>query len=516
MSLFRNLIRTPRYGAVLLVPLALMIGCTDLTETPTSSLTKDTFYKNADEVQAGVTSVYSSIRSYFDDMYGMNQISSDEGVIPVRGSDWFDNGEHLETHRQTWTANSVVGQRAVNGIWNSQFAGIARANIVLEALADVVVPGEAAITAELRALRALFYYNLMDFYGGVPIATDTKVEDRAAKTRAEVFTFIESELKAARTDLPKTWPAQHGRITQGAVDAMLASLYVNAQVFSGTVAATGLTPGAAKWADAITSADAVINSGTYTLATDFKANFAPTNQGSTENILVVRNKAVDGLGYFRQYGALHYNSFAGGGGWNGFSVVAETYAKFDAADLRRTVVLAGPQVDLFTGLPVNDRTGARLTFTPSIANIESANEGEGVRMYKFPLDPARASQNSGNDYPVYRLAEMYMIKAEALNELGRTAEAIPLLNLLRARVFSPAKPLATTLTQEQVRTAIFDERIFEFLGEGKRRQDQIRQGTYTSGTWFGKTVTNTPYKVILPIPQAQINTNPLLKQNAGY
>jgi starch-binding outer membrane protein, SusD/RagB family len=516
MSLFRTLIRSPRLGAVLLVPAALMIGCTDLKETPTSSLTKDTFYKNADEVQAGLVSVYSSIRSYFDDMYEMNQISSDEGVIPVRGSDWFDNGEHLEVHRQGWNANSVVGQREVNGIWNSQYAGIARANIVLEALDNVTIPNQAAIKSELRALRALFYFNLMDFYGGVPIATDTKVVDRAAKTRAEVFTFVETELKAARADLPKTWAGQSGRITQGAVDAILASMYINAQIFTGTVSATGIAPGAAKWTEAAAAADAVINSGTYTLAADYKANFSPTNQSSTENIFVMRNKAVDGLGYFRQYGALHYNSFPGGGGWNGFSIVAETYNKFDPVDLRRTVILAGPQFDLFPpNAPVKDRTGSPLVFTVAIADITSANEGEGVRLYKFPLDPAKAAQFSGNDYPVYRLAEMYLIKAEALNELGRTAEAIPLINLVRARAFSPAKPLAG-LTQAQLRAAIFDERIFELIGEGKRRQDQIRQGTYTSGTWFGKTVTNTPYKVILPIPQSQLETNPLLKQNPGY
>ncbi len=514
MSLFRTLIRTPRYGAVLLVPAALMIGCTDLKETPTSSLTKDTFYKNADEVTAGLVSVYSSVRSYFDDMYEMNQISSDEGVIPVRGSDWFDNGEHLEVHRQGWTANSVVGQREVNGIWNSQYAGIARANIVLEALDKVTIPGQAAVKAELRALRALFYYNLMDFYGGVPIATDTKVENRAAKTRAEVFAFVETELKAARADLPKTWASQYGRMTQGAADAILASMYINAQVFTGTVSASGIALGAAKWTEASAAADAVINSGTYTLEADYRNNFNATNQNSKENILVMRNKATNGLGYFRQYGALHYNSFAGGGGWNGFSIVEQTYNKFDAADTRRSQILAGPQVDLFTGAPVNDRTGARLVFTPVIADITSANEGEGVRLYKFPLDAARASQNSGNDYSVYRLAEMYLIKAEAQNELGNTPAALALVNTIRERAFSPAKPLVG-LTQTQLRQAIFDERVFELIGEGKRRQDQIRQGTYTSGTWFGKTATPA-YKVILPIPQSQIETNSLLKQNPGY
>ena len=523
MTLFRNPIRMARLGALLLIPVGLMVGCTDLKENPTSLITKDTFYKNSDEVTAGLAAVYANLRAQYDSYYALNQVSSEETVVPVRGSDWFDNGAWLELHRQGWTPTSVIGLREVSDIWNQEYAGVARANVVLEALNSVTIPNQAAIKAELRVLRALFYLDLMDVYGGVPIAVDTKVEPRAAKTRAEVFTFIETELKAARADLPKSWDGQQGRVTQGTADAMLASLYINAQVWSGTPTATGLTPGAAKWTEASAAADAVINSGTYTLALDpassplgtgFKSNFLPTNQGSTENIFVVRGKAVDGLGFNRQFNALHYNSFGGGGGWNGWSVVADAYNKFDPADVRRSVVLAGPQVDLFTGAPVNDRAGNRLVFTVNIADVLSASEGEGVRIYKYPLDPARAGNASGNDFVLYRLAEMFLIKAEAQNELGNTAAAATLLNTVRARAFSPAKPITAT-TQAAMRQAIFDERLFEFLGEGKHRQDQIRAGTYTSGTWFAKTATPA-YKAILPIPQSQLNTNPLLKQNPGY
>jgi starch-binding outer membrane protein, SusD/RagB family len=517
MTLFRNLTRFSRLGAMMLVPVGLMIGCTDLKEVPTSLITKDTFYKNSDEVIAGLASVYANLRNQYEDYYALNQVSSEETVVPVRGSDWFDNGAWLELHKQGWSASSVVGLREVSNIWNQQYQGVARANVVLEALKTVTIPEQARITAELRVLRALFYLDLMDCYGGVPIATDTKVEPRAAKTRAEVFTFIETELKAARADLPATVPEQ-GRVTKGAADAMLASLYVNAQVWSGTPTATGFTPGAAKWADALASADAVISSSAgYVLEPNYNSNFSFTNQSSKENILVVRGKAVDGLGFNRQYNALHYNSFGGGGGWNGWSVVEQTYNRFDPTDIRRSVVLAGPQVDLFTGAPVNDRTGSRLVFTPVIANILSANEGEGVRLYKYPLDPGRAGNASGNDFALYRLAEMYLIKAEAQNELGQTAAAIATLNTVRARGFpgNAAKLIQPGTTQAALRTAIFDERLFELLGEGKHRQDQIRAGTYTSGTWFGKDATPA-FKIVLPIPQSQLNTNPLLKQNAGY
>ena len=524
MSLFRNSIRTARLSALLLVPVGLMVGCTDLTETPTSLITKDTFYKNSDEVIAGLASVYANLRANMDDYYSLNQVSSDETVVPVRGGDWFDNGAWLELHRQGWTPTSVVGNREVNGIWNAMYAGVARANIVLEALETVTIPNQAAIKAELRTLRALYYLQLQDAYGGVPIALDTKVEQREAKTRAEVFTFIETELKAARADLPKSWGDQQGRMTKGAADALLASLYLNARVYSGTPTAAGITPGTAKWTEASTSADDVINSGEYSLATDavgqplgtgFKSNFSFNNQGSRENILVVRGKAVDGIGFNRQYQSLHYNSFGGGGGWNGWSVVEQTYNRFDPVDARRSVILEGPQVDLFTGAPVNNRQGARLIFLPVIADINAANEGEGVRIYKFPLDPNRAGNASGNDFTLFRLAEMYLIKAEAQNELGNTAVATALVNTVRARVFSPAKPIAAGLTQSQLRDVIFNERLFELLGEGKRRQDQIRQGTYTSGVWFGKTA-SAPYKVVLPIPQQQLEVNPKLKQNPGY
>ena len=467
---------------------------------------------------AGVTAVYANLRNQSEGYFLLQQVSSDENVIPIRGSDWNDNGKWLEVHSQEWTPTSVSVLDGDFQIWNQQYAGVARANIVLEALKTVSIPDQAAVTAELRTLRAMFLMNLTDVYGGIPIAIDTKVENRAAKPRAEVFTFIESELKAARADLPKTWPGQYGRITQGAADAMLASLYLNAQVYTGTVSTTGLARGTARWADALASADQVLNAGTYTLEPNIRTNFLPTNQNSRENIFVVRSKPEDGLGFRQQYRSLHYNHIApGDGGWNGFSVVAETYRRFDPVDARRTQILAGPQVSLKDGIsPVLlDGTTTQVNFTVDIPDIRNANQMHGVRSYKYPIDLARSGQWNGNDYVIYRLGEVMLIKAEALNELNRTAEAIAVINTLRARNFTPAKPISVT-SQVDVRKAIFDERLFELFSEGKRRTDQIREGTYTSGAWFGKAANTPAYKILFPIPQAQIDVNPLLKQNPGY
>ena len=110
---------------------------------------------------------------------------------------------------------------------------------------------------------------------------------------------------------------------------------------------------------------------------------------------------------------------------------------------------------------------------------------------------------------------MYLIRAEAENELGQTAAAIVDINLIRARVFSPPQPLAAGLSQQQVRDAILQERLFELTAEGKRRQDLIRANKFTQGTWYAKTNSDA-WKVLMPIPQPQIDANPKLVQNPGY
>ncbi|MGQ0649028.1 MAG: RagB/SusD family nutrient uptake outer membrane protein [Gemmatimonadaceae bacterium] len=505
-----------RLCTLLLVPgaAATVQGCTDLSEVPTSAITPENFYRNEGEVLAGVASVYASLRAMMWSWYNISQISTDENVVPTRGGDWFDNGRWIEMHRQTWTANSPMGLDDVTGMFNDLFAGVSRANTVLGALDDVNVPNKTVVAAEVRALRAWYYFALQDMFGGVPIVTTTEVKPRAANKRAEVAKFVEDELVAARAVLPDSRPTgEYGRMTKGAVDAILAGLYLNNEVFTATVTTAGLQRGPARWQDAVTAADRVINSGKYTLEPNWRNNFTPTNRNSKENVFVARHVAQDGLGLTISMRYTHYNSMANGG-WNGFATIAEIYNAFDATDDRRTVFLVGPQVDLNTGAPIKDRAGNPLVFTLDIRDITQATEAEGARIAKFRPDPAKVGNGeSGNDYPYYRLSEMYLIKAEALNELGQTAQAIAAANLVRARVSQPA--LSASLTQAAARTAIRRERLLELVGEAKRRQDLIRWGEYTSRTWLFKGSTE-PYRVLLPIPQAQIEINPLLKQNPGY
>jgi len=527
--------------AAVLTAILLAPACTDLTEVPQSSITPGNFYRNSQEATGGLASVYAGLRALNGNYYQASEVSTDEMIVPTRGTDWDDGGIWLDLHRQTWGANSpasTTGQ--INGAWTDLFNGVARANVLISALQNSTFAGAAGILAEAKVLRAVYYYGLMDLYGGVPIVcpetsnpscSGIEIQARPRNTRAEVFKFIEDDLTSARPDLPATWTAaMNGRITQGAVDAMLASLYLNAEVFTGTVSTTGLQKGTARWQDAVTAADKVLNSPNYQLATDasvgcatagcgWRSNFTASNGNSKENIFVIKYLNQPGLGLTFAMATLHYNQYSGGETpWNGFSTIGDTYASFDAADQRRQIFLAGPQVNLVTGQPVTDRAGNPLIFT-DITDDAKATESQGVRIMKWPVDPAHLNRENGNDYPLYRLAEMYLIKAEALNELSPAngPAAVALINVVRARVFSPPKPLATTLTQQQIRDAILKERLFELTDEGKRRTDLIRMGRYND-PWSFKTAASQgeKYRILFPITQIVLGTNPLLEQNPGY
>ncbi len=499
---------------VLAPSLGFLQACTDLTETPTSSIAPENFYKNQEEIIGGLAAVYAQLRQTTEAYYNLTEVSSDEYIVPTRGTDWYDNGRWLEIDRQLWGANSPAGLDDVNGAWNALFTGVARANVALEAVNKVSFADKPVVVAELRTLRAFYYLLIQDLFGGVPIVSDTDIKPRERNTRAEVFAFIEKELNETRTVLPERWSTENsGRLTRGAADAILASMYLNAQVFTGTVTTAGLQPGPAKWAEAVAASDRILNSGVYSLAANWRSNFTFDNYQSPEIIMAVKFLNASGLGLNFLMRALHYTQFTPSP-WNGFATIAETYFAFDAADQRREIFLEGRQFNLETGAPVLDRTGNPLIFTPSIPDPTNASEGAGVRIAKWPVDPGHVNQDNGNDFAHFRLAEILLIKAEALNELGQTAAAVGLVNQVRARVFNPDKPISTGLSQAAFRTAILNERLFELTAEAKRRQDLIRHGKFTA-PWFNK-AQREGYRILMPIPQTQVETNPLLVQNAGY
>ena len=542
-------------GAAGLVALLLPLqGCTNLDETPPSLISTSNFFGNEAEVLAALAGVYAQLRTTTPEggWYDVNEITTDEMVTPIRGQDWNDNGQWIDLHNMTWTPTSIATSNFFNGDWNNPYAGIARANLFLSAVQNTTFANKASIIAEVRALRAFYYYLLMDFFGGVPIVTTTELGKHPRNTRREVFDFIEKELIAARdSGLPGTRPVEdNGRFTRGGADAILANMYLNAGVFTKDGAAgginatgynscTGVTVSGGQ--DACLAADSaatrLLNSPNYRLADSFPQNFRADNDKSPENIFVVKFIAADGLGLDYAMAILHYNQYAPLTPWNGFAIQAQTYNAFDSTDKRRRVVLIGPQSDVLNGAPACVRPGCaggapdnygpiwesthRLVFTDTIHNIRSATEGEGGRIYKWPADPNHVAQNSGNDYAWFRLGEMYLIKAEALNEqTPGSGAALALLNSLRAR--APGEAVDTALAGPITRDMILNERLFELIGEAKRRQDLIRHGKYAGSPatlfcWeFKDPCPNDAKYVLAPIPQPQISANPLLAQNPGY
>jgi hypothetical protein len=513
-------------------------SCTDLTEVPHDALTAENAFHSDAEITAGVAGVYSTLRAFESNGgYAMLQeVTTDMIIVPTRGSDWYDNGQWLDLHRQTWTANSSGTLAFVNGSWNDLFGAVAKSNLLIDVItkANSGAKGDSTI-AELRTLRAWNYYMLTDMFGGVPLVTSTELKQYPRVTRDSIFHFIESELLASKDKLPLKRPAAAaGRLTSGAANAILASLYINAGVYGKN---TGVSPnsynscttvntkgGKTACQGAIDAANTVINSGAYSLNSTWSKNFSLDNKNSPENIFVIVHVPDQGLGGTWPMRTLHYNQLNTGWGspWNGFATTAEVFTKFQPTDERKGMWLAGQATSFENGQPVNDRNGKPLIFTTAIADANAASEAEGVRFNKFPpLADAPTGQSHPNDFPFFRLAEMYLIRAEAENELGQTALAIADLAIIHDRHDAVNTVASMGLsTQASIRDAIQNERVLEFAAEAKRRSDMIRAGTYLSWTEATKNgVANAPRAaryLLFPVPAPQLASNPLLTQNPGY
>ena len=544
-----------RFGlrAFLLVPV-FFVGetCTKLTEVPHDALTPTTAFHTDQEVLAGVAGVYAQMRSAESngEFAAMEELSTDALVVPTRGSDWYDNGQWLDIHKQTWGANTAGALSFLTGSWNDLFSGVAKANLMISVLEKSSAANKETIIAELRTLRAWYYYMLQDMFGGVPLVTGDTLKFYERSTRPQVFAFIEKELTEAAADLPESWPSEsYGRVTKGVANAILASLYLNAGVFdkpcgpadctasintSGYNTCLGISVAGGKDAcqAAIDAANAVINSGggsTYQLNADWFQNFSTSNKSSPENIfVVVHSNSTQSIGGDWPMRTLHYNQLATGDGgpWNGFATTAEYYNLFSASDNRRNMWLVGQGFSFENGKPVNDRNGNPLIFTASIPDLTKANEANGIRFNKFPPqpDPPHGSAQP-NDFTWFRLSEMYLIRAEAENEQGKTALALADLNTIHAPHNGGAQVVAAG--SQALRDAILKERAVEFAGEGKRRTDLIRHGKFL--TWSENSANGVcgvdpsqgcparaGYRILFPISINSMGSNPLLVQNAGY
>ena len=588
--------KTSRLLILPVAALALFLtGCdSQLQNEPYSEITPDQFYQTESEFVAAVTGVASQLRALEDAPLNMQEHSSDETMVPTRGPDWGDGGIWRDLTQHTWNATHPFPNQA----WNSLQVGIARANGVLSTLqASEAIPDDqkAQFAAEVRFLRAYYYYLLMDLFGSVPIVVEegaessfttqdqvTPANPAPQNTRAEVFSFLLSELtgctadnfsiancidspsSGALADLPGEADVPYGRATDGAGYALLARMLLNAEIYTGTVSESDVSPGMAMYEEASAAASVLIDGplDNYSLTPDYFDNFAANNSNSSEIIYAVPHSADAEAGFNRHNASLHYNQPLPATPWNGFTTIAEFYNSFDVGpdndndgrpdfynDDRAKQFMIGEQyqspssgcagADCYsdsTAAPVTVRgSDTQLNFSLTIPSIQldgdaEALEAPGVRPMKWELDPGASGNNMGNDYPLFRLAEMYLIRAEAETRLGNIPGAADDIAELRDRANADDSDLQPPPpTQDEMFALILQERGHEMHFEGVRRQDLIRyefahNGSDLDNPYYAPTYTapwlfkqeSEPFRALFPIPEAQISVNPNLEQNPGY
>ncbi|MEO0471323.1 MAG: RagB/SusD family nutrient uptake outer membrane protein, partial [Bacteroidota bacterium] len=445
------------------------------------------------------------------------EVTTDAMIVPQRGQDWFDGGHWIRLHRHEYQPDDPI----INGAWNFLFGGVNTTNRLIFQFEELNAPGSEAFIAELRVLRAMFYMGLLDSYGNVPLVDRFDVPADFAPnnaTREEIYNFIENELTATVDLLTEDVSgATYARINKWTAHAILAKLYLNAEVYTGTP----------QWQKAADNAAAIVNSGNYRLESSFFTNFQTENSGSGENIFVIPYDQVFATGHNLVMRTLHYssqNTFnLTAQPWNGYCSLQEFYNSFEENDVRRGSFIVGPQLDA-AGQPLgddgfeqadpNDPTkpfdadGVQVNFTPEInEHFPNALRQAGARIGKYEFATG-ATQDLSNDVPIFRYADILLIQAEAMWRMNAgSAEALALVNEIRVR--AGVDPFAD-LTAE----TLLAERGREMFAEAWRRQDLIRFGVY-GDEWEFKPASDET-KEIFPIPRAQIDANPNLTQNPGY
>jgi len=522
-----------KFRLLLLVATACSLSaCTKLDVTPKSTLTPDNFPTTPAQFVAATGPIYTAFRNGHNRSYwlAMN-ISTDENVLVARGGNWYDNGQYSTVNLHTYTPDNGM----LNSCWSWGFTTISTCNKVLTLFASV--PDDAAkrqTIAEIKTMRALTYFYMMDMYGNIPITTVFGDDsDLGTKPRTEVFAFIERELLAQIPDLSATVStATYGRPTKYLAYALLAKMYLNAQYYTGT----------SRYDDAVKMCDQVITANKYDLDADYLGMFKPNNGPQIKDfIFAIPFDAQQAKEQYYARWTLNPNlqnkykmPYAPAGPVYTFK---EYYALFnDNNDIRKKQYLVGKQYNN-DGTPINITTTnigldasysgpnptapvtRQLEFTLDIVwknnatfdigNDELANQS-GARNNKFYPDSLSADRNQSNDFPAFRYADVLLMKAESILRGGAATNgetALGLVNKVRARAKAGALGAVTL-------TTVLDERARELAMECWRRNDLIRYGLYEKA-WGIKTDAD-PRKRLFPIPRPERQLNPKLDQNDGY
>lgn len=548
----------------IVVILGTITSCHKINVDITSEITPDSYPKTDAQFTSAEGPVFVALRAdYAVSYWFLQSCSSDEAVLATFGPNWIDGNKYVELHRHTWTKDNAW----VASGWNYLTNIIGTANQTISVIRASAPAGAAKNTslAELKTIRALAYFYMMDSYANVPLDTlygSTTLNTNAP--RSQVFNFVESELKAAIPYLKTPSTATYGLPTKYLAQAILAKMYLNAAVYTGT----------SRYDDCITACDQIISSGVYSLEpmTTYLQQFYPTNGPSQkEFIFAIPYDASTSNGnmFFARYdlnrnlGIRYSYSGSTAGAYtdpiinkdkgNGLAnnqpsgprmTTAEFYANFDDPnDIRNKQWLSGQQYwqdgtpimvsttnlgynQFYTGGSPSAAYVYPLVITPlSSSSVRAGTNSSfdlgndeiawniGIRNIKFLADYTNTiSRNQNNDVPLFRYSDIILMKAEAILRGGAPtlgATALTLINQLKAvRTTSPA---LTSVTLDD----IYKERCKELAWENWHRNDMIRFGKFENSYGIGKTDAD-PNHRIFPIPSTAFTTNPKLVQNTGY
>jgi starch-binding outer membrane protein, SusD/RagB family len=556
------------------------VTCTKLDVKTYSVIPSASFWKNSAEIAAGKAPAYAALTNVVGHSNTGNQmeILSDEMVYPTRGTDWYDGGQWARIYYHQAAQSDVDGN--LNGTWSDLFNGAGNCNFIIYTLQNLPPGTDATLQsdiAEMTALRSLFYFKAMDLWGNIPYVTNFKVDPTTVVNlpRTQVFDSLETNLKAALPYLASNVDlTTYGKVTKYMAFSLLARLYLNAQVYTGT----------ARWADCISMCDSVINSGVFRLSPNYFDRFYGANNTNAENIFVVplaSNNLINGNGIIQASiefnSALTFGIPCCGYGNNGASTTHDFYKYFDTAssysantvtingrtvhnklrtfkDQRTAQYLIGQQFqgDGISNYPPNinwvvDNDDPCCTYNGDASTKTTTKIGDfynniysptvyfdtmtyftadatdahfrhaGVRNIKYWPQPGPSNGNMSNAWVVYRLADIYLMRAEAEYNIGDMADALADFNIVRSRAYS-GDATKNWAMADMTPDNILAERGRELAWEDVRRTDLIRFGKYTQARSYPPKDADAAdnHTLILPIPQTQLSTNTNLKQNPGY
>lgn len=518
-----------------------------LDETPKDQIPESEIYDSANSLYVNaVASLYNYIGAHEEGeglqgtcrgIYDYNTLTTDEAIIPIRGGNWYDGGLWKNMYDHTWTATDTD----LYNVWKYLYKVIVLSTKSLETIDQhkslLTEQQRDEYRAEVRAVRAMFYYYAMDMFGRIPVleSSTQKTADIRQSNRSEVFKYIVKELQTVAPLLPNEHSNlqgnYYGRVTRPVAWFLLAKLALNAEVYTDdnwtdSYRTDGKTimfdvDGTQKnaWLTCIHYCNLIASAG-YSLESDYTKNFAVHNENSNENIFTI---PLDKMLYLNEFHYLfrsrHYahGGAYGGASENGTCATLHTMAVYgyntSSPDTRLDmnfytgkVEVDGSYITLDDGTPLEYKPLAVERNLTASKYIETA----GARMKKYEVD--RTAYSDGrmpdNDIVLYRYADVMLMKAEAKVRNGESGDEE--LNAVRNRVGMPS--LTATLDN------ILDERLLELVWEGWRRQDMIRFGTYNKqyDIHTPSEADKKGYTTVFPIPGKARELNPNLEQNPGY